>query len=288
MVRPHIGSALPPSSCCSATPLLGALQAEHLHVLGTQARCGAGHIDGHVAAAHHDGATAHRLGLATVVLLLGHATQEINGHAHALGALARDAGQAAALAANRHKKRLEPLLAQLIEGNVAAHRDAQANVVAAAHHDGATAHRLGLATVVLLLGHATQEINGHAHALGALARDAGQAAALAANRHKKRLEPLLAQLIEGNVAAHRDAQANVDAHLADDVDLGFDHVLLELIAGDTVGEHAAGARVLLADDRLGAFLWHVERAGKTRGTGGYHGECRACGRTGSQSPHKTP
>ncbi len=169
--------------------VLGALQAEHLHVLGAQARCGAGHIDGHVAATHHDGATAHRL---------------------------------------------------------------------------------GLAAVVLLLRHTAQEVNSNEHALGVLARNAGQAAALAANRHIKSLESLLTQLIEGDVATHLDTQTDVDAHLADDIDLGFDHVVLELIAGDAVGEHAAGARVLLEDDRLVALLCQVERAGKARGTGADH------------------
>ena len=40
-----------------------ALQAEHLNVLGTQATGVASHVDGHVAAAHHNGAAGQRVDL---------------------------------------------------------------------------------------------------------------------------------------------------------------------------------------------------------------------------------
>ena len=84
-------------------------------VLGAQARGGAGHVDGHVAAAYHDGAAGHGLGGAAVLLLLGHVAQEVNGHGHALGVLAGDAGQATALATDGYVEGLEALLAQLDE-----------------------------------------------------------------------------------------------------------------------------------------------------------------------------
>ena len=83
-----------------------ALQAEHLNVLGTQAAGVAGHIDGHVAAAHHDGATGQRVNLATVDL-----AQEVDGDGHVLGILARNTGKAATLAANGHVEGLKALRA---------------------------------------------------------------------------------------------------------------------------------------------------------------------------------
>ena len=91
-----------------------ALQAEHLNVLGTQTAGVAGHVDGHVAAAHHDGAAGQRVDLAAVDL-----AQKVDGHGHVLGILARNTGKAAALAANSHIKGLKALLAQLVERHIA-------------------------------------------------------------------------------------------------------------------------------------------------------------------------
>ena len=91
-----------------------ALQAEHLNVLGTQATGVASHVDGHVAAAHHNGAAGQRVDLAAVDL-----AKEVDGHGHILGILARNAGKAATLAANSHVEGLKALCAQLIERHVA-------------------------------------------------------------------------------------------------------------------------------------------------------------------------
>ena len=91
-----------------------ALQAEHLNVLGAQAAGVAGHVDGHVAAAHHDGAAGQRVDLATVDL-----AQEVDGYGHVLGILARNTGKAATLAANSHVEGLKALLAQLVERHIA-------------------------------------------------------------------------------------------------------------------------------------------------------------------------
>ena len=144
--------------------------------------------------------------------------------------------------------------------------------VAAAHHDGPAGKRGGLAAVLLLLGHGAQEVHRHRAALDVLTRDAGQTAALATDRHVERLEALLAQLGERHVATDLDAVANLGAHLLDDGDLGLDHALLQLVAGNAVGEHAARAGVLLEDDRLVALLGQVERAGESRGAGADDGD----------------
>ena len=92
-----------------------ALQAEHLDVLGAQTAGVARDIDGHVAAAHHDGAAGQCVDLAAVDL-----AQEVDSHGHILGVLARNTGKAAALAADGNIKGLKALLAQLVERHIAA------------------------------------------------------------------------------------------------------------------------------------------------------------------------
>ena len=142
---------------------------------------------------------------------------------------------------------------------VAGHVDSH---VAAAHHDGAAGQRVDLAAVDL-----TQEVDGNGHVLGILARNAGKAAALAANGHVEGLKALCAQLVERHIAADLHAVAELGAHQADDLDLGLDNILLQLKAGNTVGEHAARALVLLEHDGLVALLGQVEGAGQASRTG---------------------
>ena len=56
-------------------------------MLGSQTAGVARDIDGHVAAAHHDGVTGQCVDLATVDL-----AQKVDGHRHILGVLARNTG----------------------------------------------------------------------------------------------------------------------------------------------------------------------------------------------------
>ena len=142
-----------------------------------------------------------------------------------------------------------------IAGNVDGH-------VAAAHHDGATGQRVNLAAVDL-----AQKVDGHSHVLGILARNTGKAAALTANSHVEGLKALRAQLVERHIAADLHAVAELGAHQADDLDLGLNDILLQLKAGDTVGEHAARALVLLEHDGLVALLGQVEGTGQAGRTG---------------------
>ena len=74
----------------------------------------AGNVDGHVAAAHHNGAAGQGIDLAAVNL-----AKEVDGHGHILGILARNTGKATALAANGHVEGLKALLAQLVERHIA-------------------------------------------------------------------------------------------------------------------------------------------------------------------------
>ena len=139
--------------------------------------------------------------------------------------------------------------------------------VAAAHHDGAAGQRVDLAAVDL-----AQEVDGHGHVLGILARNTGKAAALAANSHIKGLKALLAQLVECHIATDLHAIAELGAHQANDLDLGLDNILLQLKAGNTVGEHAARALVLLEYDGLVALLGQVESAGQAGRAGTDNGD----------------
>ena len=52
-----------------------------------------------------------------------------------------------------------------------------------------------------------------------------------------------------------------------DLDLGLDNILLQLKAGNTVGEHAARALVLLEHDGLVALLGQIEGTGQAGRTG---------------------
>ena len=134
--------------------------------------------------------------------------------------------------------------------------------VAAAHHDGAPGQRVDLATVDL-----AKEVDGHGHVLGILARNAGKAAALAANGNVEGLKALRAQLVERHVATDFHAIAELGTHQANDLDLGLDNILLQLKAGNAVGEHAARALVFLEHDRLVALLGQVESTGQAGRTG---------------------
>ena len=147
---------------------------------------------------------------------------------------------------------------------VAGHVDSH---VAAAHHDGAAGQRVDLAAVDL-----AQEVDSNGHVLGILARNAGKAATLAANGHVEGLKALRAQLVERHIATDFHAVAELGAHQANDLDLGLDHILLQLKTGNAVGEHAARALVLLEHDGLVALLGQVEGAGQTSRTGADDGD----------------
>ena len=130
--------------------------------------------------------------------------------------------------------------------------------VAAAHHNGAAGQGIDLAAVNL-----AKEVDGHGHVLGTLARNARKAAALAANGNVEGLKALRAQLVERHIATDLHAIAELGTHQANNFDLGLDNVLLQLKAGNAIGEHAARALVLLEHDGLVALLGQIEGTGQT-------------------------
>ena len=201
-----------------------------------------------------EGDAAHATGLVQVDLLGAPAAADVRAVLDGLATLLLAGGHLGLALQAEH---LNVLGAQTagVTGDVDGH-------VAAAHHDGAAGQRVDLAAVDL-----AQKVDGHGHVLGVLARNTGKAATLAANSHVEGFKALRAQLVERHVATDLHAIAELGTHQANDLDLGLNDVLLQLKAGNAVGEHATRALILLEHDGLVALLGQVERAGQARRTG---------------------
>ena len=91
--------------------------------------------------------------------------------------------------------------------------------------------------------HGAQEVHAAVDALELLARDTELGRLLRADGNVEALVALRAQLLDGDVLADFDAALELDAHLAQDVDLGVEHVFFQPEARDAEREHAAGHRV---------------------------------------------
>ena len=206
-----------------------------------------------------EGDTAHTTVLVQVNLLGTPAAADVSAVLNGLATLLLAGGHLRLALQAEH---LNVLGAQA--AGVAGHVDSH---VAAAHHDGAAGQRVDLATVDL-----AQKVDGHGHILGVLTRNTGKAAALAANGHIKGLKALLAQLVERHIATDLHTIAELGAHQANDLDLGLDNILLQLKAGNAVGEHTARALVFLEHDGLVALLGQIESAGQTGRTGADNGD----------------
>ena len=200
------------------------------------------------------GNAAHATGLVQVNLLGAPTAADVRAVLDGLATLLLAGGHLGLALQAEHLNMLRAQTAG-VAGNVDSH-------VAAAHHDGAAGQCIDLATVNL-----AQEVDGHGHILGILARNADKAAALAANGNVEGLKALRAQLVERHVATDFHAIAELGTHQANNLDLGLDNILLQLKAGNAVGEHAARALVLLEHDGFVALLGQVESAGQTGRTG---------------------
>ena len=112
------------------------------------------------------------------------------------------------------------------------------------------------------VGRLAQQLHGGHHALGVRAFNVQGTRALRANGHVERIEALLAQLVKGDVLPHVDAAADVDAHLAEHVNLGVHDVLGKLVGRDAVRHHSARLRRPLEHGRRIAHERQVVRARK--------------------------
>ena len=206
-----------------------------------------------------EGDTADTTGLVQVNLLGAPAAADVRAVLNGLATLLLAGGHLSLALQAEHLNMLRAQTAG-VAGNVDSH-------VAAAHHNGAAGQRVDLATVDL-----AKEVDGYGHVLGILARNAGKAAALAANGNVEGLKALRAQLVERHVATDFHAIAELGTHQANDLDLGLDNILLQLKAGNAVGKHAARVLVLLEHDGPVALLGQIKGAGQTGRTGADDGD----------------
>ena len=206
-----------------------------------------------------EGDTAHTTGLVQVNLLGAPAAADVGAVLNGLATLLL-AGRHLGLALQAEHLNVLGTQTAGVARDVDSH-------VAAAHHDSAAGQRINLAAVDL-----AKEVDGHGHVLGILARNTGKAAALAANGNVEGLKALRAQLVERHIATDLHTIAELGAHQANDLGLGLDNILLQLKAGNAVGEHAARALVLLEHDRLVALLGQIEGARQTGRTGADDGD----------------
>ena len=120
--------------------------------------------------------------------------------------------------------------------------------------------------------HGAQEVHAAVDALELLARDAELGRLLCADGEVEALVALCAQLLDGDVLADLDAAAEFDAHLAQDVNLGVEHVFFEAEARDAEREHAAGHRVAVEHGHGVALVGEVVGAAHARGAGADDGD----------------
>ena len=123
--------------------------------------------------------------------------------------------------------------------------------VAAADNDDVAAELLGLAVV-----DRAQEVKSAQNTLQLFAGDVQLCRLLQADRNVECLEAFLTQLLDGDILADLNAAAELNAHLAQNVDLGLYDVLADTEGGDAVYEHAAGNCFLL--EHYGAVALNSE------------------------------
>ena len=139
--------------------------------------------------------------------------------------------------------------------------------VAAAYHNGLSIEGYAVVQVDF-----SQEFHAGHNAFRVLAGNAGLSAVLGADGHVEGLIAFAPEFIQGDVLSDLHPAADLHAHLADDVDLGFDHVLFQAEAGDAVHQHAAGPLFLLEDRDGIAVPPQIVGRGQAGGAGAHNGD----------------
>jgi hypothetical protein len=86
------------------------------------------------------------------------------------------------------------------------------------------------------------------HAVGVLVRDAQLVRVVAADRHEHRVEALVLEVVQREVAAQRLRCTRSGRRAGDRLVLGLEHLHLgQAVLRDAVAEHAARCRVALED-----------------------------------------
>ena len=86
----------------------------------------------------------------------------------------------------------------------------------------------------------TQEVHAAEYALQLLTGNAEGGRLLCADSKVEALVAFLTQLLNGDIPADLNAASELHTHLADDVDLGIEHVLLQTEVRNAECQHAAG------------------------------------------------
>ena len=86
---------------------------------------------------------------------------------------------------------------------------------------------------------------------------------MAANRYVEGLVALPAQLVDREILANLNAAPDFYAHLAQNFNFCIHHILLQLIGGDAVNQHAARALILFKHGGLVAFFRQIIRAAQS-------------------------
>ena len=120
--------------------------------------------------------------------------------------------------------------------------------------------------------------------------DSGASAALTADGNIERLVALLFKLSYRDILADLNAALDIGAELFDDIDLCGDNILFKLVAGDAVGEHTAGDRVLFENGGLVTHLCEIvcrTQTGRTAADDGNLLVERAVGRLNGLFGHES-
>ena len=137
--------------------------------------------------------------------------------------------------------------------------------VAAAHDADAPAGE-GLAALVEGL----EEADGGDHPLGVLPLEAEAQGPVRAEGDEDRLEALVQEAVEGDVAAEGGVAAQRDVLVEEGVDLPLQGLPRQAVAGDGGEEHAARPRVLLEDRHPVPLEGEVVGRGEAGGAGADH------------------
>ena len=118
----------------------------------------------------------------------------------------------------------------------------------------------------------TQEVHAAEYALQLFAGNAERSRLLCTDGKAEALVAFLTQLLNGNIPADLNAASELHTHLADDVDLGIEHILLQTEVRNAECQHAAGHLVAVEHRDGVALLCQIEGAAQSRGARADNGD----------------
>ena len=101
---------------------------------------------------------------------------------------------------------------------------------------------------------------------------AESSAPLTADRQVKSPVTLCPEIIQTDVLTHLHSILNLDSHGLDNLDLGQDDILLQLVGRDPIGQHPAGHGILLKYGRRVPHLRQIKGTGESGGACAHNGD----------------